>query len=312
MATSRSPWGEPSSSTPRPGGRTGPTPAVRLADGGRATHEGGIGAVAVRQAPEPPQHVGDVAPEDAPEGVQLVDDDVAQPAQEGWPTGRGGEGRCAASRGWSARRWPSGGSRPAPRGRRRRRTPRRRPGKRQLGECPQLIVCQRLGGEHQQAVPAEPAPGRLRRSAPGSRATCPRRCRWRRPPSARRVPGRSPRPGATRGAARPGTPPPRAAGAGSLAGTSRASGDPLRVDEGRGPAADGGITSLPAIAPSSGSHRICPGLAAGDADRLTNRPLQHGHDVDEGHDRVSGYAHGIPRVLRPWPCCLAWVREARR
>ena len=58
---------------------------LRLGDGGRGQHEGGVGAVQRRHPPQPPQDLGDVGAEDAAVVVALVDDDVAQGAEEPRP-----------------------------------------------------------------------------------------------------------------------------------------------------------------------------------------------------------------------------------
>ena len=67
------------------------------------------------------------------------------------------------------------------------------------GQRAELVLGEGLGGEEQQrGGRAQPGGRRPRRSGPGSRATCPRRCRWRRRPTGRRAGGRWPRPGASR------------------------------------------------------------------------------------------------------------------
>ena len=66
-----------------------------------------------------------------------------------------------------------------------------------LAEAAELVLGERLGGEDRAARCRGAAAERpTRRSAPGSRATCPTRCRWRPRRGARRGARRSPPPGA--------------------------------------------------------------------------------------------------------------------
>ena len=109
--TARAPCGragEPSSvtaTTSRPVSR--PADDLRLRDGGRGQHEGGVGAVQRRDPAQPAQDLGHVGAEDPAVVVALVDHDVAQRSRRTATTARG---RAAASgaacRGWSGRTPP--------------------------------------------------------------------------------------------------------------------------------------------------------------------------------------------------------------
>ena len=64
-----------------------------------------------------------------------------------------------------------------------------------LAEAAELVLGERLGREDEQRGRGAVRPARTRRSAPGSRATSPTRCRWRARRGGRRGARRSPRPG---------------------------------------------------------------------------------------------------------------------
>ena len=154
----------------------------RVADRRAGEAERRVGPVVLAQPSQPPQHVRDVAAEEPAQRVQLVDHDVAQPHEERRPllraTGRMpdvqhlGVGEQHVRVGACPRR--------ARRARcRRRRSTRRSSGTQPLAQRAELVLRERLGGEDEQRGVAALARAPIRRSAAGSRATSPTRCRWR-------------------------------------------------------------------------------------------------------------------------------------
>ena len=143
--------------------------------------------------------------EDAPQHVQLVDHDVAQPHEERGPAGVVGEQRRrGASRGWSADVGVAPGPGPllggavavVGGGDEARHV--------EVGEAPAAGPGPApWWGRAERGAGPRRAPTPPRRSAPGSRATCPTPCRWRRRPTCRPGRGRWPRPG---GSTAPATP----------------------------------------------------------------------------------------------------------
>ena len=144
-------------------------------------HEGGIGLRSGGQAAQPAEHVRRVRAEDAPRarGARRRPRTAARAGTR--PTARGREdalvdhlGVRQHHVGVGAHPRPLLGRAVAVVGRRRPR-----PGTSQRAKRLELVVGQRLGREDQERRVADAVGDRLGRSGPGSRATCPTRCRSR-------------------------------------------------------------------------------------------------------------------------------------